>query len=86
MVLFKHGDVIVRATTACLRARLRTAPIRSRERQRVDAQLLMTFCLERSLCPAMAFLGGRAAEDARRERPRLPNCLPRGRVVAIPDL
>src|ERR1035437_233367 len=41
----KHGDVIVCATTACLRARLRTAPIRSRERQRADAQLLMTFCL-----------------------------------------
>src|ERR1019366_10751820 len=40
----KHGDVIVCATTACLRARLRTAPIRSRERQRADAQLLMTFC------------------------------------------
>src|ERR1035441_5431631 len=44
--LTKHGDVIVCATTACLRARLRTAPIRSRERQRADAQLLMTFCLE----------------------------------------
>src|ERR1039458_7117115 len=42
----KHGDVIVCATTACLRARLRTAPIRSRERQRADAQLLMTFCLK----------------------------------------
>jgi hypothetical protein len=41
----KHGDVIVCAITACLRARLRTAPIRSRERQRADAQLLMTFCL-----------------------------------------
>ena len=41
----KHGDVIVCATTACLRARLRAAPIRSRERQRADAQLLMTFCL-----------------------------------------
>src|ERR1017187_1426143 len=41
----KHGDVIVCATTACLRARLRTAPIRSRYRQRADAQLLMTFCL-----------------------------------------
>src|ERR1039458_3352388 len=41
----KHGDVVVCATTACLRARLRTAPIRSRERQRADAQLLMTFCL-----------------------------------------
>src|ERR1039458_5379835 len=41
----KHGDVIGCATTACLRARLRTAPIRSRERQRADAQLLMTFCL-----------------------------------------
>src|ERR1039457_2592826 len=41
----KHGDVIVCATTAGLRARLRTAPIRSRERQRADAQLLMTFCL-----------------------------------------
>src|ERR1035441_8516793 len=37
---FKHGDVIVCATTACLRARLGTAPIRSRERQRADAQLL----------------------------------------------
>src|ERR1017187_1597945 len=46
---FKHGDVIVCATTACLRARLRTAPIRSRERQRADAQLLMTFCLDRSV-------------------------------------
>src|ERR1019366_4235589 len=45
---FKHGDVIVCATTACLRARLGTAPIRSRERQRADAQLLMTFCLA---CP-----------------------------------
>src|ERR1039457_1535918 len=44
----KHGDVIVCATTACLRARLRTAPIRSRERQRADAQLLMTFCLIQS--------------------------------------
>src|ERR1019366_4657371 len=44
----KHGDVIVWATTACLRARLRTAPIRSRERQRADAQLLMTFCLARA--------------------------------------
>src|ERR1017187_2211003 len=44
---FKHGDVIVCATTACLRARLGTAPIRSRERQRADAQLLMTFCLVR---------------------------------------
>jgi hypothetical protein len=43
--MVKHGDVIVCATTACLRARLRTAPIRSRERQRADAQLLMTFCL-----------------------------------------
>src|ERR1039458_2305064 len=43
--LSKHGDVIVSATTACLLARLRTAPIRSRERQRADAQLLMTFCL-----------------------------------------
>src|ERR1019366_4353119 len=42
----KHGDVIVCATTACLRARLRTAPIRSRERQRADEQLLMTFCLK----------------------------------------
>src|ERR1035437_7326487 len=42
----KHGDVIVCATTACLRARLRTAPIRSRERQRADAQLLITFCLD----------------------------------------
>ena len=42
----KHGDVIVCATTACLRARLRTAPIRSRERHRADAQLLMTFCLD----------------------------------------
>src|ERR1035441_7061996 len=31
--------------TVELRARLRTAPIRSRERQRADAQLLMTFCL-----------------------------------------
>ena len=31
--------------SACLRARLRTAPIRSRERQRADAQLFMTFCL-----------------------------------------
>src|ERR1035441_9439237 len=41
----KHGGVIVCATTACLRARLRTAPIRSRGRQRADAQLLMTFCL-----------------------------------------
>src|ERR1017187_6401784 len=46
---FKHGDVIVCATTACLRARLRTAPIRSRERQRADAQSLMTFCLCRRL-------------------------------------
>src|ERR1035437_7465487 len=43
----RHGDVIVCATTACLRARLCTAPNRSRERQRADAQLLMTFCLER---------------------------------------
>src|ERR1035441_10661872 len=41
---FKHGDVIVCVTTACLRARLGTAPIRSRERQRADAYLLMTFC------------------------------------------
>src|ERR1017187_6350997 len=50
---FKHGDVIVCATTACLHARLRTAPIRSRERQRADAQLLMTFCLKpRGALPA----------------------------------
>ena len=45
----KHGDVIVCATTACLHARLRTAPIPSRERQRADAQLPMTFCLDRSV-------------------------------------
>src|ERR1019366_3376113 len=52
----KHGDVIVCATTACLRARLRTAPIRSRERQRADAQLLMTFCLApgKVIIPRMA--------------------------------
>ena len=34
--------------TVELRARLRTAPIRSRERQRADAQLFMTFCLFRA--------------------------------------
>src|ERR1019366_3450676 len=45
VALPKHGGVIVCATTTCLRARLRTAPIRSRERQRADAQLLMTFGL-----------------------------------------
>src|ERR1039458_6555434 len=39
--------VVNQGGTACLRARLRTAPIRSRERQRADAQLLMTFCLDR---------------------------------------
>src|ERR1022692_2711372 len=37
----KHGDAIVCATTACLRARLGTPPIRSG----ADAQLLMAFCL-----------------------------------------
>src|ERR1017187_1401 len=45
----KHGDAIVCATTACLRARLGTLPIRSRAqrapRQGADAQLLMAFCL-----------------------------------------
>src|ERR1017187_3445753 len=58
--LVKHGDVIVCATTACLRARPRTAPIRSRERQRADAQLLMTFCLEMS--------------PARTSRDPIPSC------------
>ena len=33
----KHGDVIVCATPARLHARLRTAPIPSRERQRAAA-------------------------------------------------
>src|ERR1017187_96631 len=39
----KHGDVIVCATTGCLRARLRTAPIRSRERQRAVAGSSLKF-------------------------------------------
>src|ERR1039457_275575 len=55
--LTKHGDVIVCATTACLRARLRTAPIRSLERQRADAQLLMTLCLARTV-PGVGGPGG----------------------------
>src|ERR1039458_3192138 len=45
----KHGDAIVCATTACVRARLGTPPIRRRAqrapRQGADAQLLMAFCL-----------------------------------------
>src|ERR1019366_8525855 len=44
-----HGEIVV-GRRACEggvanRGRLRTAPIRSRERQRADGQLLMTFCL-----------------------------------------
>src|ERR1039457_1365310 len=54
---FKHGVVIVCATTACLRARLGTAPIRSRERQRADTQLLMTFCLACPFSSRVAPLG-----------------------------
>src|ERR1019366_7972407 len=46
-------------TTACLRARLRTAPIRSRERQRADAQLLMTFCFEEALRSLLLAARGR---------------------------
>ena len=59
----KHGDVIVCATTACFHARLRTAPIPSRERQRADAQLLMTFCLSLVLLAASTgwFFGDRSA-------------------------
>src|ERR1039457_226124 len=70
---FKHGEVIVGATTACLRARLGTAPIRSRERQRADAQLPMTFCLacpfSKKLNLAVQFTLSFAASRVRRPHP-----------------
>src|ERR1017187_8952631 len=76
----KHGDVLVCATTACLRARLRTAPIRSRERQRADAQLLMPFCLahapQRHAAPLGAGhakkCGWKPAPDYRHAATRVP--------------
>ena len=46
----QHGDITVRATTACLRARLSAAANPSRDRQGANAQLLMTLCLESVDC------------------------------------
>src|ERR1017187_9344962 len=59
-LLLNMATLFVCATTACLRARLRTAPIRSRERQRADAQLLMTFCLEPNIRSYLQLAGADA--------------------------
>src|SRR5271169_5201014 len=48
----KHGPFIVCATTACLRARLRT--LRSRDRQGAGARLLVTFGLYLILLPILS--------------------------------